>query len=188
MSQVEIVQIDPTMTQRLEEIAALAHEASLPPAVSPSTPDVSARGFLVSGYGVDKYREAAARGQLTAAVQGGHAASFVLTYGASDEIDPEDFGSQFIRRQFDPSAPIIKQIATGAAYVGQGHARLLYEHFAAAGTADVFAAIVKSPPNLGSEALHRKLGFHECAVFEHPDGKPRGIWRWPAARQPRPAA
>ena len=185
MSQVEIVQVDPTMARLLAEIAALAQDASLPVAASAAeVGELSARGFFVSGYDAEKYRDAAAHGQLAATVEDGHATGFILTYGPGDEVDPGDMGSQFIRERFGGSMPIIKQIATGSAHAGKGHARLLYERFAAAQDADVFAAIVKSPPNFGSEAFHRKLGFHECAVFEHPDGKPRGIWKWPVDRQP----
>jgi predicted GNAT superfamily acetyltransferase len=185
MPPVEIVQVAPTMAELLAEIAALAADTSLPAGTSAeAATDLSARGFFVSGYSLDQYRQAAAHGRLAATVEDGHATGFLLTYGPTDPVDPGDHGSRFIRDRFGPATPIIKQIASGAAHAGKGHARLLYERFAATQNADVFAAIVKFPPNHGSEAFHRKLGFHECTVFDHPDGKPRGIWRWPLDRQP----
>jgi predicted GNAT superfamily acetyltransferase len=186
MPPVEIVQVDPTMSGLLAEIVALAGETSLPSAAEGEDP--AARGFLVSGYDAETYRQAAAQGRLTATVEDGRATGFLLTYGPGDPVDPGDAGSGFIRERFGAGVPVIKQIATGAAHAGKGHARLLYDRFAAGQGADVFAAIVKSPPNPGSEAFHCKLGFEECAVFEHPDGKPRGIWRWPRDRQPTPRA
>ncbi len=182
MPPVEIVQVTPTMADLLAEIAALAADTSLP-AGAEAAQDLSARGFFVSGYSLDQYRAAAAHGRLAATVEDGHATGFLMTYGPADPVDPGDHGSRFIRERFGAAAPIIKQIASGAAHAGKGHARLLYQGFAAAQAADIFAAIVKDPPNQGSEAFHRKLGFHECAVFDHPDGKPRGIWQWPRERQ-----
>jgi predicted GNAT superfamily acetyltransferase len=179
LASAEVIEVRPEMEAVLAGIVRIAAEASLGQQPSASELDrLSQAGFLVSNYDLQKYRTAAALGQLFAILDSsGEPASFLLSYGMGDAVDSEDVGSQFIRQRFGASVPIIKQVATRPAFAGSGFARALYSYFIAKAARDVYAAIVKQPPNRGSEAFHERLGFSEAATFSHPDGKLRGIWQ-----------
>ena len=184
MAAAEICQVTPQMDALLASIEEIARAAALPPEISgQARAAASQRGFLVSDYDLERYRRAAELGQLIAVIADGQAVSFLLGYPPDSPVDTDDAGSLVIRRRYGAGAAIIKQIATRPGHHGHGYARALYRWFADQVGADIYAAIVKSPPNRGSEAFHRSLGFEEHGAFEHPDGQPRGVWRWPRATQ-----
>ena len=141
------------------------------------------KGFLVSAYGIDKYRKLAESGRLFAALIEGEPVAFSVIYRPTDKADEGDLGTEFTREKFGP-VPVVKQIATAREHEGRGFARLLNDHFAHQyPDLPVFAAIVEQPRNLRSERFHSILGFERCAEFDHPDGKLRGIWRRPPVRE-----
>lgn len=173
-----IVKVNRHDTKILEQIADIAKELTIPANISGEALERwCVSGFLVSGYTVDEYTSFAVRRHFYAMLTENVVASFLLGYSENEPVAPNDFGSRFIRERFGKSNIIIKQIGTSPSYMGRGYARLLYGFLHQVPKSDLYAAIVKSPPNRGSERFHKALGFEECATFEHPDTKPRGIWR-----------
>src|SRR6516164_8116431 len=99
MTTAAVVCVSPDMAGVLDQVAGIAAEAALPSA--PGAADgLSGRGFLVSGHGIDRYREAAAAGQLTVATEGPAVCAFLFVYGPDDPVDAGDLGSHFIRERF----------------------------------------------------------------------------------------
>jgi|RhiMethySRZTD1v2_1073278.scaffolds.fasta_scaffold586610_2 hypothetical protein len=142
-------------------------------------------GFLVSHYGRDKYRDLAEQGRLYAIVQDNHqVVAFAAIYRPEQLPDVDDKGREFIRKTYG-RVPVVKQIASERTHAGQGWARRLNDHFSHQYPDDpVFAAIVEEPRNHRSEGFHTRIGFHKCTTYrDHPDGKPRGIWRRPPSGQ-----
>jgi predicted GNAT superfamily acetyltransferase len=175
-----VIKVEDDMTDVIEAISQISKLVALPRGLSgQAAKEWSDKGSLVSGYSAEKYRSLTKRKHFYAALNKGVPAAFLVGYAADEDVDADDPGSVFIRNTLNSKGVIIKQIATHPEFRGKGYARLLYEHFQTRAQADTYAAIVKVPPNIASEAFHRALGYVECATFDHPDGRPRGIWRRP---------
>lgn len=178
LSESKIVRITPDSLDAIQQISQLAKQVALPKDASHEDKENWAKmGFLVSGYDTEKYAELAKRKHFYAIYDDGRPVSFLLAYADDEEVDATDYGSKYIRETYGSDSVIIKQIATHPNHTGKGYARALYEQFANLVKADIYAAIVKEPPNYGSEDFHRSLSFEECDTYDHPDGKKRGIWR-----------
>jgi len=166
------------MANHLDGIAHIAANATSPEKLPSEQAQLwSGQGFLVSGFSLQAYRHVADECELYVLLENGRPVSFLMGYGQEQEPMPDDFVSTFIRRTVETRAVIIKQIATVFERRRYGYATVLYKHFIERHSADIYAAIVKIPPNLASEAFHKNLGFEECVIFNHPDGMVRGIWR-----------
>lgn len=161
--------------QMIDQIAAIADDL----AFRGGAPGDS---FLLSGYGHDDYRRFARAGRLLIALESGAPAAFAVICPPDCPADESDAGTGYIRQAFG-AVPVIKQIATARGHERRGLSRLLYQFVARRYPAlPLFAAIAEQPRNLGSERFHARLGFEPFARFaQHPDGRPRGIWRRPPA-------
>jgi predicted GNAT superfamily acetyltransferase len=166
------------MANHLDGIAQIAANTTRPEKLtSEQAQSWSGQGFLTSGFSLQAYRNVADECELYALLEDGRPVSFLMAYGQEQEPMPDDFVSTFIRRTVEIRAVIIKQIATVSERRRCGYATVLYKHFIETHSANIYAAIVKMPPNLASEAFHKNLNFEECAIFNHPDGMVRSIWR-----------
>jgi hypothetical protein len=178
MSVIEITKVSADDKPIISAISALAAAVAYPPEGVTATERErwEEKGFLVSAYGETKYAALAAEGRLFAVLEDGEPVAFSVIYTPAQGADKGDAGTQFIREQFG-AVPIMKQIATRPGKSRQGFARLLNDHLSGAyPDLAVVAAIVEEPRNMRSELFHTGIGFKKCALFAHPDGKPRGIW------------
>ena len=162
--------------QIIADIAAIAENLAYKKNI---TEECQPTGFLVSAYGMEEYKKFAQAEQLHAILKNGQPVAWSVVYSPIHPASEDDEGTFYIRKQFG-NVPIVKQIGTARGHEGQGYSRSLYQRVIDKyPDLPIFAAIVEEPKNERSEGFHSKLGFRKCAVFSHPDGKRRGIWKRP---------
>jgi predicted GNAT superfamily acetyltransferase len=103
---------------------------------------------------------------------GGRIEAFMV---ALDQSAPYDnFNFAWFKARY-PTFVYIDRVITAAHARGRGHGRRLYTHLfqaaKAAGHGRVVCEVNRSPPNPGSDAFHRALGFSEVGEAALPNGK-----------------
>ncbi len=136
------------------------------------------RGFLVSRFTADDYRDLLQRAEHAyVASVAGEVVGFVIAY-SSDQIQDDEWLNSMIKARHSDPFVIIKQVAVRSGHLSRGIASALYAHLMRTVTGvPFFAAVVLDPPNRKSIALHEKHGFRMEFDVTPPDGLPRGVFR-----------
>ena len=168
---VRVVRAQPEHAAVMFEIADSLRLDGMDPA------EAAHRGFLVSDFTVDSYKQFIATvDHCYVALVGTEIAGFLLGYDSEilDKID--DATANWMTRHLD-CFTVIKQVGVYPRHAGAGVGRALYRHLMGRTVGrTVIAAVVNDPPNEGSRRFHRRLGFSPDYVFNHPDGRPRSVW------------
>jgi predicted GNAT superfamily acetyltransferase len=167
------------------QISRIAKQLALPDTIGAEEQAAfEDKGFLVSDYGLEKYRELGAKGRLYAILSATKVVAFSAIYRPEDPADKDDLGTEFVRQNYG-AVPMMKQVGVDPSYKGTGlrnAATMLHDDFARRyPTMCVYGAVVAEPPNRRSEAFHLSLGFVDCATLDdHSDGRRRVIGMRPS--------
>jgi predicted GNAT superfamily acetyltransferase len=168
---VRVVPARPEHATAMYEIADSLRLDGMDPA------DAAHRGFLVSDFTVDTYRQLISDvDHCYVAMVNTEMAGFLVGYDSEQLNKVDDPTANWMTRHLD-GFTVIKQVGTHPRHRGAGVGRALYRHLMARTMGrTLIAAVVNDPPNDGSRRFHRRLGFSPDYVFNHPDGRPRSVW------------
>lgn len=165
--------VRPAKSSDIDAVARIAGERDLDLAAKD---EAESRGFLVSRFSKDDYRELLERADaFYVAVSDGDVVGFVVAYGR-DRVSPDEAINVELGAYYDDFT-VIKQVATSAERTGEGVGTKLYQRVLdRRPDIPVVASLVSDPENRASMALHRNMGFRPMLSLQSPDGLPRTVW------------
>jgi predicted GNAT superfamily acetyltransferase len=141
---------------------------------------LSRHGFLVSDFQRADYEKIIENSDYAFVVEiDRHLSGFLLAYPGSQAKFIGDYTAVQLMDTLGDFL-VCKQIAVSPTCSGQGIGRSLYRHLISylhPGQA-LIAATVDDPPNNRSRKMHVGLGFTAAYHIQHPDGRPRTVWKY----------
>jgi ribosomal protein S18 acetylase RimI-like enzyme len=137
----------------------------------------SEQGFFISNFSRQAYEKFIQQNHIFwILLEKGKLRAFLLAIDPAKQILDQTLDGE-IKEYGINQYLIIKQICTHPEHTSKGIASYLYKAFIDKyGHIPLVAAIVTSPSNPRSIALHKKLGFEWAFRYVAPDELPRSIW------------